>query len=327
MSSLGQTPLIENTEHLESHRTALRGHCYRMLGSIVDAEDATQESMIRAWKNMDRFDGRSSLKTWLYKIATNVCLDELAKRSRRARPFEDGSASSGTPPIEALIERPRTHWLEPIPDARAIPADADPAEQIILRQSIRLAFVAALQHLAPRQRAALLLTEVIGLSAAEVAETLSTTVAAINSALQRARAALKDARVHDSSGPLTPAQQDLLSRYMAAFEAYDLDSLVSLLREDAVLNMPPYTLWIRGPQEIRTWMNGLGNGCRGSRLVETDACGSRAFGQYRINPEGGYKAWALLVLELAGDQVATMTSFLDVETLFPHFGLPLTRPA
>jgi RNA polymerase sigma-70 factor (ECF subfamily) len=301
------------------------GHCYRMLGSVVDAEDATQESMIRAWKSVDRFDGRASLRTWLYRIATNVCLDELSSRGRRARPFEEGTPSSGTPSIEALVERPRSHWLEPVADASVIPADADPIEQIVLRQSIRLAFVAALQRLPARQRAALLLTEVLGLSAVEVAETLSTSIAAVNSALQRARATLAQDRL-DAPTELSQTQQDLLRRYVAAFETYDTDRLVTLLREDAILNMPPYALWIRGAREIQAWLNGLGNGCRGSRLIPTAACGSPAFGQYRVNPEGGHKAWALIVLELADDRICAMTSFLDVETLFPKFDLPLTLP-
>src|SRR6266849_1188712 len=160
---------------LEVHRPALAGHCYRMLGSIVDADDAAQETMIRAWRSLDRFDGRAALRTWLYRIATNVCLDELSSRSRRARPMEEGpAATSGSPSPEMLIQRPRGHWIEPIADARALPADADPSERAILRQSIRLAFVAALQNLAPKQRAVLLLTEVLGWSAVEVARTLET---------------------------------------------------------------------------------------------------------------------------------------------------------
>ncbi len=318
--------MADSAIQLEAHRPAIMGHCYRMLGSVVDAEDATQESMIRAWKSMDRFDGRSSVKTWLYRIATNVCLDELSSRTRRARPFEEGEPSSGTPLTEALVERPRSHWLEPVSDARVIPTDADPTEQIILRQSIRLAFVAALQNLAPKQRAVLLLVEVLGLSAAEAADTLSITTAAVNSALQRARAVIAQHRA-DSPTDLTSSQHELLDRYMAAFEAYDTDRLVSLLREDAILNMPPYTLWIRGPEEIRKWFDGLGIGCRGSRLVRTSASGSPAFGQYRANPDGGHKAWALIVLELAGDQIVGMTSFLDVETIFPRFDLPLFLPA
>jgi RNA polymerase sigma-70 factor, ECF subfamily len=231
-------------EHLEVHRPALTGHCYRMLGSAVDAEDAAQETMIRAWRSLDRFDGRASLRTWLYRIATNVCLDELTDRGRRARPMEEGSPSSGSPPLDALIQRPRTHWIEPIADARAIPADADPSERAMLRQSIRLAFVAALQTLAPKQRAVLILTEVLGWSAAEAAETLETSVAAVNSALQRARATLANHR-DGTPAALSDSQELLLDRYMTAFERYDIDNLVALLREDATFSMPPYALWFK----------------------------------------------------------------------------------
>src|SRR5580693_5123621 len=179
-------------QHLELHRPAITGHCYRMLGSFFDAEDATQEAMIRAWKGMDRFDGRASLKNWLYRIATNVCLDEIHNKGRRARPMEEGAAFSGTPSVDDLVQRPANTWLEPISDARALPSDSDPSERAILKQSIRLAFVAALQKLAPKQRAALLLMDVLGFSAAEAAETLDTSVASVNSALQRARATLSD---------------------------------------------------------------------------------------------------------------------------------------
>src|SRR5438477_2195575 len=299
---------------IEVHRPALMGHCYRMLGSSVDADDATQETMIRAWKNLDQFDGRAALRTWLYRIATNVCLDELADRKRRERPIEEGLPSPGAPPLEALTQRPREHWIEPIADARAIPADADPSQRAILRQSIRLAFVAALQNLAPKQRAVLLLTEVLGWSASEVAQTLETTVAGVNSALQRARASLAERR-DSAPAALSIPQEAMLQRYVEAFEQYDIDRLATLLREDATLSMPPYELWIQGPAEIRTWMLGLGCGCRGSRLIPTTASGWPAFGQYRQDPEGGYKPWALIVLELAGDQITGVNSFLDTEML------------
>lgn len=318
--------MLHSWEQLETHRPALLGHCYRMLGSVVDSEDATQETMIRAWKSMGQFEGRSSVKTWLYRIATNVCLDEIASRGRRERPFESGGPSTGTPPIEALVQRDGAHWLEPIPDSHVIPADADPTQRLIQKQSIRLAFVAALQHLTPKQRAALLLTEVVGLSAAEAAETLDTTPSALTSALQRARATLAQVGLAPPVD-ISTSQQELLRKYLAAFEAYDTERLVSLMRDDVVLNMPPFTMWIRGPREIHAWLNGLGNGCRGSRLFPVEACGSTAFAQYRVNPESGHKAFALITLELAGNKVATMTSFLDVETLFPRFGLPLTLPA
>jgi RNA polymerase sigma-70 factor (ECF subfamily) len=282
--------------------------------------------MIRAWKSLGQFDGRAALRTWLYRIATNVCLDEIAHRKRRERPMEEGAPSSGTPPLDALIQRPREHWIEPIADARAIPTDADPAERAILRQSIRLAFVAALQNLAPKQRAALLLTDVLGWSAAEVAETLDTSVAAVNSALQRARATL--AHRHDSyPAELSASQEQMVQRYVEAFECYDVDALATLLREDATLSMPPYALWIQGPAEIRNWMLGLGCGCRGSRLIPTAACGWPAFGQYRPSPDGGHKPWALIVLELSGDRIAAVNSFLDTGTLFPRFELPMEFPA
>ncbi|WP_437293046.1 sigma-70 family RNA polymerase sigma factor [Sorangium sp. So ce426] len=313
-----------SVDQLEEHRSALTGHCYRMLGSVVDADDAVQETMVRAWRSLDKFDGRSSLRTWLYRIATNVCLDARADRARRARPIEEGPV--GTVDDE-LQTRPRTHWLEPVPDAHALPADIDAAERVVLRQSIRLAFVAALQHLPPKQRAALLLTEVLGWSAAEVADSLSTSVAAINSALQRARATLASRDLDDVRATLPEPQSALLDRYVTAFEQYDVDRLAALLHEDATLSMPPFTLWLRGPDAIRAWLLGPGAGCRGSRLVPTAACGSPAFAQYRPAPEGGHRAWALIVLDLAEDRITGMTSFLDTETIFPRFGLPLELPA
>jgi len=308
---------------LEEHRTAITGHCYRMLGSVVDADDAAQETMVRAWRSIDRFDGRASLRTWLYRIATNVCLDALSDRKRRARPMEEGPSGSVDSP---LVKRPRTHWLEPVPDARVIPADADPAEAVMLRQSIRLAFVAALQHLPPRQRAALLLAEVLGWSAAEIAECLDTSVAAVNSALQRARATLASRDLADPA-PLSDEQSRLLERYVSAFERFDIDELTSLMREDAIMSMPPLALWLRGPEAIRAWLNGPGAGCRGSRLVPTEACGAPAWGQYRAAPEGGHRPWALIVLELEGDRIAGWNAFLDTATLFPRFGLPPSLPA
>ncbi len=306
--------------HLEAHRSALTGHCYRMLGSAFDADDAVQDTMVRAWRSLDRFDGRASLRTWLYRIATNVCLDALAARARRARPTEESTPGTVDDPLET---RPRTHWLEPIPDARILPGDADPFERTALRQSTRLAFVAALQHLPPRQRAALLLTEVLGWSAAEVAECLDSSVAAVNSVLQRARATLASRDVLANPEPLSEAQSTLLERYVDAFHRYDVDGLVALLREDATLSMPPYTLWLRGPDAIRAWLLGRGIGCRGSRLVWRAACGSPAFAQYRVGPDG-FRPWSLIVLELSGDRIAAWNAFLDTEKLFPLFGLPLT---
>lgn len=312
--------MAASATELEQHRAALTGHCYRMLGSASDADDAVQETMVRAWRKWDGFDGRSSVRTWLYRIATNVCIDALTSRARREMPFQ--SAPEGTVHSD-LHTRERSHWLEPIADTAAIPADADPAQAAILRQSIRLAFVAALQTLPPKQRAALLLTEVLDWSADEVAESLETSTASVNSALQRARAtvATRDLTndVTNQPASLTDAQSALVDRYFAAFERYDVAALTSLLREDVILSMPPYTLWLRGPDAVATWLSGRGAGCRGSRLVRLAACGSPAFGQYR---NGGRDPFAIIVLDLADDRIAGMTSFLDVDVLFPRFGLP-----
>ena len=305
---------------LETHRAALTGHCYRMLGSAFDAEDAVQDTMVRAWQSIHRFEGRSSLRTWLYRIATNVCLDALAERTRRARPVEERPVGTVNDDLDA---RPRTHWLEPVPDARAIPRDAAPFEQARLRQSIRLAFVAALQHLPPRGRAALILTEVLGWSAAETAETLETSIAAVNSALQRARATLATRGVTMPSAA-SEEHAATVERYVEAFQRYDVDGLVALLRDDATLSMPPYTLWLQGHDAIRAWLLGRGCGCRGSLLIPTAASGLPAFGQYRPGEPGRpHRPFALIVLEPAADgRIAAWNSFLDTEKLFPLFGLP-----
>jgi RNA polymerase sigma-70 factor, ECF subfamily len=306
----------------EPYRPALIGHCYRMLGSAFDADDAVQETMIRAWQAQDRFEGRSSLKSWLYRIATNVCLDELKHRSRRARPIEEGNPASGAPPIEVLTQQPSAYWIEPLPDTEISSPDAGPEEKAALRQSIRLAFIAALQKLPPRQRAALLMADVLECPVAEVAATLETSVASVNSALQRARSSLVKRSVEEPV-TLTSPQQAMLNRYVAAFESYDVNGLVSLMQHDVTFCMPPYSLWLQGPEEIRTWMLGLGSGCRGSRLLPTIASGWPAFAQYRPAPEGGHRAWAVIVLELADDRISGVNSFLDVEKLFPRFGFPL----
>ncbi len=309
-------------QQLDQHRPSLLGHCYRMLGSVVEAEDAVQETMMRAWRAQETFDGRASLRTWLQRIATNVCLDALGERTRRVRAFDERPVGTVDDELET---RPRTHWLEPVPDARVIPADADPADQVMLRQSVRLAFVAALQFLPPKQRAALLLTEVLGFSAADVATTLDSSVASVNSALQRARATLAETAVEDML-PHEGVEQHLVDRYVTAFEAYDADAMVALMREDSIMSMPPYTLWLRGHAAIRAWLLGRGIGCRGSRLLRTRASGAPAFGQYRATQGGRYHAWSLNVLELSGDHIARTTYFLDVATLFPAFGLPLDLP-
>jgi len=313
-----------NPGDLEAHRAALVGHCYRMLGSAAEADDAVQETMVRAWRALDRFEERSSLRTWLYRIATRVCLDLLADRRRRARSMEFGPVGTIEDPLVTL---PSSTFVEPIADAAAVPADVvDPHERAVLRQSIRLAFVAAMQHLPPRQRAALILAEVLGWSAAEIADCLETSVAAVNSALQRARATLAERDLADvGRAPLSDEDATLVARWVEAFERYDMEALTALLHEDAVMSMPPFSLWLRGHASITAWMLGRGGACRGSRLVATAANGLPAFGQYKPSAEqpGAWTPWALVVLERDGARLDTMTFFLDVGTLFPRFGLPM----
>lgn len=309
---------------LEQYRPGLTGHCYRMLGSVVEAEDAVQDAMLRAWKGIDRFQQQSSLKTWLYRIATNVCLDRLsASDRRRLLPLDVTERPATVRADMPLPQRPLEHWVEPIPDAMALPAeeDTDPEERAILRESIRLAFVAALQYLPPRQRAVLLLTQVLNWSAAETAESLDMSVAAVNSALQRARATLAGRNPVVVPRELSDQQRQLLARYLEAFERYDVAALTTLLHEEATMSMPPYDLWLRSPESVARWFLDQGIGCKGSRLVPVAACGGTpAFAQYR---DGGATPWALILLDLDGERIASMTSFLDVETLFPRFGLPM----
>lgn len=312
---------------LERHRGELTGYCYRMLGSPFEAEDAVQEALLRAWKAHERFEGRAALRSWLYKIATNVCLDMLKGRSRRARPMDLGPA--GAPEVSNLQERSEVTWISPIPDA-LLDSTADPEQAAISREGVRLAFVAALQHLPARQRAALILCEVLRWQASEAAELLESSVAAINSALQRARATLQQADVSASSlQELDRSKRQLLARYVEAFEAYDMDALALLLREDAIQSMPPYDLWLQGREHVLAWFVGPGIGCRGSRLTPALAAnGTVAFGQYRVSETGeGHDPWALQVLELADDGIAEFTAFLDTDRLFPLFGLPPHLPA
>ena len=308
-------------EDFEAHRRAIYGHCYRMLGAPAEAEDAVQDTFVRAWRARAQFDGRAQLRTWLYRIATNVCLDALADRQRRERPMQVRRPGSTSDP---LIAHPPERWVEPVPDALAIPAEIDPSEQLMLRQSIRLAFIAALQHLPPKQRAALLSTEVLGWTAKETADCLETSVASVNSALQRARAKLAQQGVVEGA-PLTPTQATLVNRYVEAFERYDIDALTALMRQDTAMSMPPFDLWLEGPATIGAWLKGPGAACQGSRLVPTAANGSPAFAQYKPD-ETGYRPWALLVLETGPEHIASSTFFLDVDTLFPLFGLPKTLP-
>ncbi|MET9726809.1 sigma-70 family RNA polymerase sigma factor [Streptomyces zaomyceticus] len=310
------------TEELDKYRRELTGYCYRMLGSSFEAEDAVQDTMVRAWKAIDSFEGRSSLRSWLYRIATNVCLDALNAGNRRARPMD---LTSATPVAQAqLVKQPEITWLEPVPDGRVLPSVADPAETAVSRETVRLAFVAALQHLPPKQRAVLILREVLAWKASEVAELLDTSVASVNSALQRARATLAEQApaASDTANPLDEEQKALLERYVAAFEGYDMKALTALLHEDATMSMPPYDLWLQGHDDIVGWMLGVGEVCAGSKLVPTVANGSPAFAQYHPDPAGGFSPWALIVLELREGKVAGMDFFLDTERWFPLFDLP-----
>ena len=307
-------------EDFEQHRRELTGYCYRMLGSVFEADDAVQETMVRAWRGIDGFEGRSSVRSWLYRIATNVCLDMLRGRQRRAVAMDLGP--SGTADSFTRATRPEHTWMQPIPDARVIPDDGDPAEVAESRESIRLAFVTALQHLPPRQRAVLILREVLRWQATEVAALLDTTVASVNSALQRARATLATRDLDAAHpSPVDPDQQALLARYVDAFERYDITSLVSLLHEDAVMSMPPFNFWLKGPVEMGRWFLGEGIVCQGSRLVPTAANGGTAFAAYHQDPEGGHKAWSIQVLEVSGDRIVGHHNFLDT-SLFAAFGLP-----
>jgi RNA polymerase sigma-70 factor, ECF subfamily len=316
--------LAPEMDDLESYRRELTAYCYRMLGSGFDAEDAVQETMVRAWRAADGFEGRSSVRSWLYRIATNTCLDMLRGQQRRARPVDLGPA---LPPTESSLVgvMPDGSWVSPIADERVLPLEADPAELIEARESVRLAFVAALQQLPARQRSILILCEVLRWHATEVADLLDTSVAAVNSALQRARATLSA----NASATPVPMQSDtlkLLDRYVDAFERYDIDELVTLLHSDAVQSMPPYAMWLQGAADIATWMRGPGSGCRGSRMLTTSANGCPAAAQYRPDPAGGHAAWALHVFDVRDGKVCAINTFLDVE-LFELFGLPAHLPA
>jgi RNA polymerase sigma-70 factor (ECF subfamily) len=313
----------ELEDRLERHRSELTAHCYRMLASPFEAEDAVQETLIRAWRGFDRFEGRAALRSWLYSIATNVCLDMLSGRERRARPMDLGGAQS--PDLANLKTLSEATWIQPIPDSM-VAAEGDPAEVAVARETVRLAFVAALQHLPPRQRAVLILREVLRWQASEVAELLDTSVASVNSALQRARATLAERNLSasDLCTPPDEADRALLARYVGAFERYDMDELGALIQEDATQSMPPYDMWLDGRAGILAWWAGPGIDCRGSRvLVAPAANGSPAFGQYKPSPQGGYAPWALQVLELSEGRIGEFTFFLDTETLFPLFELPL----
>jgi RNA polymerase sigma-70 factor (ECF subfamily) len=312
-------------QELERHRPELTAHCYRMLGSAFEAEDAVQETFIRAWRGFDRFEGRAELRSWLYRIATNVCLDLLSGRARRALPMNleppsPGGADLGAPLTESM-------WVTPIPDGRVVAPDGDPAESVATRDSIRLAFIAALQHLQPKPRAVLLLRDVLGWHADEVAETLDTSVAAVHSMLRRARRTMAERdKARDDGAALGESEWRLVARYVDAFQRFDVDALVALLRDDAILSMPPVPSWLRGTAAIEQHWRGNGSACRGSRLLLTRANGLRAFGSYRAGPSGDHEAFAIQVLEISDGEISALHAFLEPR-LFPLFDLPLRLSA
>ncbi|CAN5749669.1 sigma-70 family RNA polymerase sigma factor [soil metagenome] len=307
---------------LGRHRRELTGYCYRMLGSVHEAEDAVQETLLRAWRAAESYEGRAAVRSWLYRIATNVCLDAIKRRRRRQRPVDLGPAATASTPLGEPL--PEQTFIEPIPDVEALASTDDPASDVMMRESIRLAFVAALQLLPARQRAVLILCEVLRWPAADVADLLDNSVASVNSALQRARATLAEQELDESElrDPQDHVQRVLLDRYVDAFERYDLDALVELLHEDLVMSMPPYDLWLRGPEQLREWFLGAGHECRGSVLVPVEANGAPGYAQYRKSEAPGqYHAWAIQVLDVVDGRITALTSFLDT-TLFARFGLP-----
>jgi len=305
---------------LESYRRELTGYCYRMLGSGFEAEDAVQETLVRAWRNIDSFEGRSALRSWLYKIATNVCVDMLRSSQRRARPIDLGPATTTAEPH--LETTAHENWVHPMQDDRVLGIEADPADVTEYRETIRLAFVAALQLLPARQRAVLILREVLRWQATEVAELLETSVASVNSALQRARATLDGMQLDDTT-PLDPAQEEIATKYVKAFEAYDIDSIVRLLHDEVKFCMPPYEMWLNSAVEVGRWMLGPGAPCRGSKMIATSANGCPAFAQYRPVPDepGVWRPWNLQVLQIADGKIVSIDNFLNTE-LFEWFGLP-----
>lgn len=308
---------------LEQHRRELTGYCYRMLGSIADAEDAVQETYTRAWRGIDRFEGRAALRTWLYRIASNVCFDALQAGKRRAVPIDLGPATTAEGMLSAG-PTPDEDWVGPAPDALVLDGASDPAAAVQARESVRLAFVAALQHLPARQRAVLILRDVVGWRASEVAELLHLSTAAVNSALQRARATLAARDLEPLELPASAANaasEALLERFLDAFERYDMQALATLMRDDVTQSMPPYPLWLRGRDELITWMTGPGAGCVGSKTVPMEINGQRGFAQYR---DGGATPWALVVPSFdANGLLADITFFLETDgRLFRAAGLP-----
>ena len=332
MSPAASSETIERD--LERLRPALTGYCYRMLGSGFEAEDATQETLVRAWRRADTLAEPAALKPWLFRIATNVCLDQIEGQKRRARPVDLSGQGEADSPLGAPL--PESSWILPIADSQVVDPDADPASQTADRESLRLAFVAALQHLPARQRVVLVLREVLRWSAQEVADLLETSVASVNSALQRARATLDELALEDADAPARPSDEDerrLLEQYLDAFAEYDIDRIVALLRYDVVFDMPPLPLWMRTPDQVARFMLGPGAPCRGSKLIALAANGCPAFASYKPDPESGaWLPWSLTILEPAAVEggapvVAAVHNFLQpfLPSLFTGFGLPERR--
>jgi len=315
-----QHDTIVAEQDLEQYRRELTGYCYRMLGSGFDAEDAVQETMVRAWRSIDKLAERAALRSWLYRIATNVCYDMLQGAQKRARPMDLASPVTADSQLDAGL--PESAWIQPVPDARVLPED-DPAELTAAKETLKLAFVAALQHLPAKQRAVLILREVLRWQASEVAELLDTSVASVNSALQRARATLDelnleaDGRTEVDDGE----QQEFLTRYVEAFERYDVNELITLLHQDVTFNMPPFELWLQGPEQVGKWMLGPGIGCANARLRVTSANGCPAVGIYKTTDGKVWEPFNIAVLDIADGGIAGITHFLYPE-LFPAFGLP-----
>jgi RNA polymerase sigma-70 factor, ECF subfamily len=320
-AATGADPRSDLEVALEAHRTELTGFCYRMLGSGSEAEDAVQETMVRAWRAIDGFEGRSSLRSWLYRIANNVCIDMVRSPQRRARPMEMGPSSPTSEIVLSERYQPEHAFVQPVADERVIRLDTDPAEVAAARESIRLAFVAALQHLPARQRSVLILCEVLRWQASEAAELLDTSVASVNSALQRARATLAEHRTDPLDSTVDPEHQALLTRYVDAFERYDISDLVGLVREDVVMSMPPWDVWLEGPEEMAAFFLGEGSVCRDGRLLPVAVNGTGGFGNYHKVGEGVWEPWAIQVIEVSGGKIVGHHNFVYPE-LFPAFGLP-----
>ncbi len=320
-------PLLANDfEHtIAINRRELTGYCYRMLGASSEAEDAVQETFVRAWRHADQFEGHASMRAWLYRIAHNVCIDMLRAPQRRARPMDFGPA---VPQKGTVVgpTRQASEYVQPVLDQRVIDTGADPADLAAARETIRLAFIAALQHLPPRQRAVLILCEVLRWQATETAELLDTSVASVNSALQRARATLADLATEPLDSTLDAEHQALLARYVDAFERYDIPALTALLRHDAIMTMPPFDMWLQGAPDLAGWFGEQGIACKGSRLIPCDVNGTAGFASYKPGDDGRLHPWAIQVIDVAGGQIVGHHNFIYPE-MFEAFGLPASLPA